>query len=153
MAALHRPALPLPRRGTAPKALARLRSGRLPLAAAGALLVAAALLQVNQFSTLTSTGYQIDALNRERVAKQAQNRELEAEVAQLSSLARVDWEARVRLGMEPASRTLYINVNQPAPARETLPTRFLPPASPTAAPAPASRDPFWKRLLKLLPFF
>jgi len=152
MAALQRPALPFPRRLGARRALARLRSGKLPLVGAGVLLLAAALLQVNQFSTLTSTGYQIDALNEERAAKQAQNRELEAEVARLSSLARVDWEARVRLGMVPASRTLYINVNQPVPGQETLPTRFWPVAPPAAA-AEAPGEPWWKRLFKLLPSF
>jgi hypothetical protein len=54
--------------------------------------------------------------------------------------------------MVPATHKLYITVNQPVPARETLPTRFLPQEN--AAPAaPAQSNSIWERLLKLLPFF
>jgi hypothetical protein len=54
----------------------------------------------------------------------------------------------------PADRKLYITVTQPAPVRESLPTRFLPQERRTpAAAAPASDEPLWKRTLKLLPFF
>jgi hypothetical protein len=114
------------------------------------LLVTAALLQVNQFSRVTSTGYQINDLNRERAKKQAENHQIEADVARLSSLGRVDIEARVRLGMVPAPRTLSISVNQPVPPRESLPTRFLPPEQPAAAAAAAR--PWWKRALMFIPF-
>ncbi len=151
MAALQRHALPFPRRFRWPNLAGRLRSGRALLALAIVLVLAVALLQVNQFSRLTSTGYQIDSLTQLRDAKQAENHQLEAQVAQLSSLARVDWEARVNLHMVPATRKLYISVNQPVPARETLPTRFLPQGN-VAAVAPAPSDSIWERLLKLLPF-
>ena len=53
--------------------------------------------------------------------------------------------------MEPATRKLYIDVNHPAPDRQTLPTRFLPQEG-LSAPVPASDESPWKRLLKLLPF-
>lgn len=147
MAALHRPALPFP------TPFARLRSGKLAIALIIALVIGVALAQVQQFSQLTSTGYEIDALKRERAAKQAQNHELEAEVAQLSSLARVDWEARTRLGMQPAKRTLYIEVNATAPEQQTLPTRFRP-AQPAQAPGPEPDDErsVWERARGLLPF-
>jgi len=131
--------------------LAKARSSRALLALLAALVLAVALLQVNQFSRLTSTGYQINELNSERAARQADNHALEAEVASLSSLARVDWEARTRLHMAPATQKLYIDVNHSAPDRETLPTRFWPQQNP-AAPALASHESLWKRLLKLLPF-
>ncbi len=144
MAALHRPALP------APRILGRPRAGKLMLLGAIALVVIAAGFQVNQFSRLTSTGYQINGLNRQRAERQAANHALEAEVAQLSSLARVDWEARTRLHLEPAQQKLYITVNHDVPGRQTLPTRFLPSEPPDAGQA---ADPVWKRLLKLLPFF
>jgi cell division protein FtsL len=119
---------------------------------AALLVIGVALLQVNQFSRLTSTGYQINELNRERAVRQAENHELEAKVASLSSLARVDWEARTRLHMEPAKQKLYIDVNHPLPDRQTLPTRFLPQEQPVASPV-AGHDSLWKRLLRLLPFF
>lgn len=153
MAALQRHALPFPKRLSAPKAMGRLRSGKLLVTAAAMLVIAVALLQVNQFSRLTSTGYQIQQLNQQRAAKQAENHELAAEVARLSSLARVDWEARVNQHMVPAGRKLYINVNHAVPERETLPTRFLPQEKPAPAPTAAADDPLWKQLLKLLPFF
>jgi cell division protein FtsL len=118
------------------------------------LVIGIALLQVNQFSRLASTGYQINELNRERAARQAENHDLEAEVASLSSLARVDWEAHTRLHMEPAQQRLYISINHPLPRRQALPTRFLPQPKPAGeAPAPAARgDSIWEQLLKLLPF-
>lgn len=112
-----------------------------------------ALVQVNEFSRLTSTGYQINELTAERSARQADNHALEAEVASLSSLARVDWEARTRLHMEPAKQKLYIDVNGAAPDRQTLPTRFLPAERPVASPTPAEGTPLWKRLVRLLPGF
>ncbi len=157
MAALHRPALPLPRRLALPPIRfpsVKLRSGRPLVAIIALLVVVVALLQVNQYSRAASAGYQINDLNRQRAAKLAENHEVEATVAQLSSLARVDIEARVRLHMEPAQQRLYIAVNQPVPERETLPTRFLPPDPPVAAQAPPkATDPFWKRALHGVPFF
>jgi hypothetical protein len=89
-------------------------------------------------------------LNRQRAERQAQNHALEAEVAQLSSLARVDWEARTQRHLEPAQQKLYITVNHDVPDRQTLPTRFLPPEAPDAGEA---GGPMWKRLLTSLPFF
>lgn len=115
-------------------------------------------MQVNQFSRLTRTGYEIDQLNRERAAKQAANHEIEAEVASLSSLARVEWEARTRLLMEPAKRRLYIAVNAPVPEQQTLPTRYLPKPAQHGGPLPepaVERDggkSVWEKARGLLPF-
>src|SRR3974377_248943 len=120
MAALHRPALPLPGRLAAP--LARIRSGRATIIIVAVVVFGIALAQVNEFSRLTSTGYQINELTAGRAARQADNHAIEAEVAGLSSLARVDWEARTRLHMEPPKQTLYIDVNSAAPDRQQLPT-------------------------------
>ena len=144
MAALQRPALAPPRH------LRRPRTGKLILVGAIALVIIAAGFQVNQFSRLTSTGYQINELNKERSGREAANHALEAEVARLSSLARVDWESRTRLHLEPAQQKLYLTVNHRVPDRQTLPTRFLPPEPPQVG---QSGDPLWKRLLKALPFF
>lgn len=144
MAALHRPALP------APRTFGSKRSTRLLLFVAIALLVGIAVFQVNQFSRATSTSYEINALTSQRAQRQAENHALEADVARLSSLARVDIEARTRLHMEPARTKLYIGVNQAVPDRQSLPTRFLP--AERAAP-PAATPPLWKRLLHIAPFF
>lgn len=152
MAALHRPALPLPGRFALPGPLAKVRSGRTTLILVAMLVLGVALVQINEFSRLTSTGYQINDLTAQRASAEANNHALEAQVASLSSLARVDWEARTRLHMEPPKQTLYISVNQPPPNRQTLPTRFLPP-EPAATPVAATHSPLWKRILGLLPGF
>jgi cell division protein FtsL len=149
MAAIQRRALPAPR--AFGRALGRPLSGRLLAFIAIALLVGIAMAQVNQFSRMASTGYELEALRRERAAKQAENHELERRVAELSSLARVDWEARVELGMVPPARTLNVEVNTAAPARTTLPTRFLPPA-PAQLPPPENQPSRWERIRGLLPF-
>ncbi len=155
MAALHRPALPVRGKLGLPAPFDRKASAKLVVAAAIGLVIGVAALQVNQFSRLTSTGYHINELNRKRAARQADNHELEAQVARLSSLARVEWEARVRMGLAPPGQKLYIDVNQPVPDRQTLPTRFLPQERPASVGAPIDtrHGPFWKRVLKLLPFF
>jgi cell division protein FtsL len=142
MAAIQRPALPIPMvRGP-------FRS-RWVLALAIAAVVGGALLQVNQFSAVTGTGYDIEELKREKAAKQAQNHELEAEVAGLSSLARVEIEARTRLQMDKPKAVRHMQVNEAVPDHQTLPTRFLPqfPVQPSEAD-----PPFWRRLLDLLPY-
>jgi cell division protein FtsL len=142
MAAIQRPALPMPfPRGA--------RSWRVVGALAMLTVIAGALLQVNQLSAVTGQGYRIEELKRERAAKQAENHELEAEVARLSSLARVEIEARTRLEMAPPKRTLHLPVNRPVPDHQTLPTRFLP-----SQPETIERDdpPFWRRVLDLLPY-
>lgn len=146
MAALQRPALPFPRNVPRPGGAKGWLIGAI------ALVIVIALVQVNQFSRLTSTGYEIESLRRERDTKAAQNHELEAEVGQLSSLARVDIEARTRLRMEPAKRRLYISVNQPAPDRRALPTRYLAPQDAPSAPASGAERSLWQRIRDLLPF-
>jgi cell division protein FtsL len=142
MAAVQRPAIP------APRTFGR-RPGRLLLVGAIALVVVTAAFQVNRFSRLTTTGYEINDLNRVRAEKQAANHELEAEVAQLSSLARVDWEARTRLHLQPAQRIMYTQVNHEVPDRQTLPTRFLPRER---ADISIEDEPLWRQLIRLLPF-
>ena len=144
MAALHRTALP------APRTLVRIRPGRPLLLVLFLLMLAAALFQVNQFSHLTSTSYAIDALNRQRATKQAENHQLEAQIATLSSLARVEWVARTQDHLAPPESKLYIAINGPVPDRQTLPTRFLPAEHDVAA---SSGTPLWKRILNLVPGF
>jgi cell division protein FtsL len=143
MAALHRSAIAAP-------ALVRQRSGWVVIALIIAVVVGIAAFQVSQFSSLTNTSYEINELNRVRAEKQARNHELEAQVAQASSLARVDIVARVELGLQPATRVLHIEVNQPVPERQSLPSRFLPGDEPADASA---SEPWWKRSTDLIPIF
>lgn len=142
MVALQRRALP--------RAFLKQRQGWLAIAAAIAILVGAAAFQVSQLSSATVTSYEINELNRERAAKQAENHQIAAEVASYASLARVDLDARLRLGLVPAERKLYLQVNQPLPQKQTLPTRFLPVDVAVEVPA---EEPIWKRLMHVLPLF
>ncbi len=145
MVALQRPALP-----PIGRAFFKQRQGWLVIGAAVVILVGAAAFQVSQLSSATVTSYEINELSRERASKQAANHEIAAEVAGLSSLARVDLEARLRLGLIPAQQKLYVSVNQPLPRRQTLPTRYLPADASTDLP---QREPIWKRLAHILPLF
>jgi cell division protein FtsL len=146
MVALLRPARAFPR------SFVRRNPSHLLLAIAVATAIGAAVFHVNQLSRATTAGYEIDALQRLRSAKQAENHELEAEVASLSSLARVDWEARTQLGLQPARQTLHLSVNHPVPERQMLPGRYAPPEAPLVEQEEPS-TPLWRRVLQLLPFY
>jgi len=128
-------------------AISRLRPG-VVIAAALAAVALAAMIQVVQSSDATTRGYQVQQLERRRLELEARVHEKEAEVAFLSSLDRVEREARTRLGMVPAEQRLYMQMSEPVPREQLLPTRFLPPAE--AAPAGGGR-PWWRRLLDRLP--
>jgi cell division protein FtsB len=141
MVALHLPA---------PRAFLKQRQAWLIGLGATAIIVGVMAFQVSQLSNAAGTSYTINELTRQRAAKQAANHELEAEVANLSSLAHVDLDARLRLGLLPATRKLYVTVNQPLPQKQTLPTRYLPVVNEADLPA---ETPAWKALLRALPFF
>jgi cell division protein FtsL len=105
------------------------------------------LLQVIQTSDATSTSYTIRRLEQERQDWSAQVHSLEAEVATLTSLDRVEREARDRLGMVPAENVLYLEVGVPPPQQQLLPRRF-------ATSEPSASEPgtsWWQALLRLLP--
>jgi len=107
------------------------------------------LLQVIQTSGATSTSYTIQHLEQDRQDWSAQVHRLEAEVATLTSLERVEREARDRLGMAPAENVLYLEVDVPPPQQQLLPRRF-------SASEPGAGEPgtsWWQALLKLLPFY
>jgi cell division protein FtsL len=107
------------------------------------------LLQVIQTSDATSTSYTIRHLEQERLDLSAQVHSLEAEVATLASLERVEREARARLGMVPAENVLYLEVDVPPPQQQLVPRRF-------SASNPNVDEPgtsWWQALLKLLPFY
>lgn len=117
----------------------------------GAFLVVASLglLQVMQTSSATSTGYNLQRLEDERLATQAEVHQLEAEVAVLTSIDRIEREARGRLGMVPAGKTITLEVLKPPPEQKLVPLRFL---SDSKAPE-ASSTPWWRKMFGLLPFF
>jgi cell division protein FtsL len=107
------------------------------------------LLQVIQTSGATSTSYNIQHLEQERQDWSAQVHSLEAEVATLTSLDRVEREARDRLGMVPAEKVLYLQVDTSPPPQQLIPRRF----SASKPGVDESGTSWWQALLKLLPFY
>ena len=74
---------------------------------------------------------------------------MEAEVAVLTSIDRIDREARGRLGMVPAGNTMTLEVHKQPPEQQLVPLRFL-----STAKAPEiTTSSWWQKLLGLLPFF
>jgi cell division protein FtsL len=107
----------------------------------------AGLLPLIQSSQVTSTSSDIRQLERARNDWQARLQELQAEVAFLGSLDRIEKEARERLGMVSPSETVYIVVDEPAPDTQPVPLRFLP----TEKEQPHQEDSWWESILGKLP--
>lgn len=115
---------------------------------AAGFVAAAALLPVAQTSITTETGAEIRRLEVQRGDIQARINATQADVATLASVDRVDREARERLGMVPAGRSIYVTVTQPAPV-SGVPSRFL--NDEEAAAPVATVAPWWKTVLSKLP--
>lgn len=119
----------------------------LPIAAviAGAL----SLLLLVQTSTQTAEGYTLRTLEDQRNDWQQKNLQLEAEIAALQSLRRVDILARQRLGMVPATDRKYITVAV-SPLADEIPDDR--PPSFDRAPRPTRDDSPLGRLREALSF-
>ena len=137
----------------------RLQLVPLLLFAAGAVAVIG-LLRVVQTSQVTTAGFAMQSLQQEKLELGTNVRQLEAEVASLSSLDRIEREAK-RLGLELPERVSYVSVNvaRPATAEDLLPARFAPaqddaPAGSAAGGVDGSpeKSGWWQDLLNLLPF-
>jgi len=114
------------------------------LIAALAFLLFAALLQ-NSF--VTSQGFDIQASQRQQARLRAEISLLEADVARLTSQARIERRAQ-EIGMVRASNPIYVTVQEPGPAPAKLPAEYLPAPEPKPAPA----EPWWKSLLSWRPW-
>jgi cell division protein FtsL len=117
----------------------------------GAAIFSILLLRVLLTSNLTTTNFTIQQLQRERLEKQTQVAQLEAEAAFLMSLARIEQDARGRLGLVPpvARGSVQVNVAWPGAAEQGLPSRFAPELQ---AEADEQGSSWWRDLLGLLPF-
>jgi cell division protein FtsL len=120
----------------------------------GAFLVVGSLclLQVIQASSATSTGYALQRLEDERSAMQAEVHQLESEVAALTSIDRIDRDARDRLGMVPATAddTMNLQIGKQPPSQQLVPLRFL---SEQPGASPAKSTPWWRKLFDFVSFF
>lgn len=133
----------------APRAKGRPFSMPLVLTIALVTIGLAGLLPLLQSSQTTTTGHNIGELERQRNDWEARTHELEAEIASLAALDRIEEEAHQRLGMEAPERTLYLTVDVASPESQPIPDRFLPPKKQESAEADQS---WWQSLLELLPF-
>ena len=136
-------------RSQAKEATPPLRAGPL-LAAAGLAVIAIAVLQLYQTSRATTASFNMKQLEQQKLELDTSVRQLEAEVAALSSLQRVEQEAG-RLGLQPAGARASVQVNvAPPPEGVGLPTRYEPKTE--EAEVGGQDAPWWQKLRKLLPF-
>ena len=151
MAVLNR-ALPRAHsRGKAQPTTATLRAGPILLIAA-VIIVIIGLLQIIQTSQATTRTFEIQKLEQQKLELGAEVRDLEAQVAGLSSLPRIQAESQ-RLGLvRPQSvEAVEVNVLAPDESVDRLPSRFAPAGQPQ--PQEAKNDaPWWRDLIGSLPF-
>jgi cell division protein FtsL len=133
----------------APRAKGRPLSMPVVLTIALVAVGLAGLLPLLQSSQTTITGHDIGELERQRNDWEARIHELEAEIASLAALDRVEKEARQRLDMQTPEETVYLSVDVASPDSQPIPDRFLPPEKQESAEADQS---WWQSLLDLLPF-
>ncbi len=127
------------------------RSFSMPLVLTIALVTIglAGLLPLLQSSQTTTTGHNIGELERQRNDWEARIHELEAEIASLAALDRIEREAHQRLDMRAPENTVYITVDVASPESQPVPDRFLPPKKQESVKEDKS---WWQSLLDLLPF-
>lgn len=109
----------------------------------------AALLPLIQSSGATTTSAKMQRLEQELADWEARTHELEAEIATLSGLERIEKEAASRFQMVPAQETIYLTIDQPGPEPPKLPSRFLPQEQPVTKKGGSS---FWDKLFGWLPW-
>jgi cell division protein FtsL len=108
----------------------------------------AAFLPLLQASQAVYTNDNIRQLERQRNDWEARSHELEAEIASLAALDRIEKEARQRLKMQAPEHTLYLSVDVASPESQPIPARFLPNKQESAK----EEKSWWQSLLDLLPF-
>ena len=127
------------------------------LIVAAALVIVLGLLRIVQTSQATTASFAMHSLQQEKLELETSVKQLEAEVATLSSLERIEREA-TRLGLELPSQVSYTSVNVAWPGRavDLLPARFSLANDDTAlGDVDGSPDDagWWQYLLNSLPFY
>jgi cell division protein FtsL len=137
---------------TRPKAMASSHWRQVLLVALAAVVVIA-LLEVVQTSQATTHSFAIQRLEQQKLELTTGVQQLEAEVASLSSLSRIEGEAQ-RLGLEAAQtrESVEVNVAWTAADEGRLPTRFAP-GEQEEAEVDRQGSSWWRDLLKPLSFY
>ena len=121
------------------------------LLAVGAIIAVVAVLQVMQTSRATTANFKIEELQQQKLELETSVSQLEVQVAQLSSLARIQQEAK-RLGLGPPASREVVEVSVPGPSGNSaqIPARILqlePQDTQTG-----QQSSWWDDLLKHTPF-
>src|SRR5438105_6731655 len=74
------------------------------------LICLASIVWLSQTSTIVSLGYDIEKLDKQEVLLNRQSEQLQSQVAEYENLARVEEEAKSKLGMIPAKNVVYVKV-------------------------------------------
>lgn len=142
----------LPRSHSRDKAepIVTIRPGSILLIAA-VVIVIIGLLQIIQTSQATTRTFEIQKLEQQKLQLGAEVRELEAQVAGLSSLPRIRAESQ-RLGLvRPQSiEAVDVNVGVPDESVDRLPSRFA--AGAVQFQEAETDSPWWRDVIGLLPF-
>ena len=123
------------------------------LLAAGAIIVVIAVLQVMQTSRATTASFKIEQFQRQRLELETSVSQLEVQIAGLSSLARIQQEAK-RLGLGPPASREVVEVSVPGPSGDSaqIPARLLQTGSTHTTAAAEQKSSWWENLLKHVPF-
>ena len=113
----------------------------------GVLMVGmSAMLPVIQSSAATSEGFRTQQSQSDEERLKGEISLLEADVAQLTSLPRIQRRA-TELGLAPADNPIYVRVDEAGPAPAKIPAEFLPTPIPKTDPP----EPWWRSIFSLLP--
>lgn len=106
------------------------------------LVCLGSIVWLSQTSTLVSLGYDIARMEKEKAQLDTDAQRLQSQIADYESLSRIEDEAKSKLGMVPASKTIYIDIPASQPA-STPPSATNPNLAPTTD--------WWKDLIEMLP--
>lgn len=106
------------------------------------LICLGSIVWLSQTSTLVSLGYDIARMEKQKAELDIAAQRLQSQIADYESLSRIEDEAKSKLGMVPASKTIYVKI----PASQPDST---PPASTNPNLAPTTE--WWKDLVEMLP--
>lgn len=85
-----------------------------------AMAIMGSLLLLMQTARVAALSHEVRQLRYTKEDWQRHNAQLEAEIAALASLDRVEQEARGSLGMVPATSHFFVTVERPLPASEQV---------------------------------
>jgi hypothetical protein len=99
-----------------------------------------------QNSSATSRGFEVQQLHAEQALLEGAVSVLESDIAELTSLDRVQRRAS-ELGLQPATSTIYISVDEAGPEPAKIPAEYLSDPAPTTG----GTESWWQSLLEWLP--